>query len=556
MTEANSGPAAAGAGVPAAPERLVARQYRLLRELGRGGTGVVWLADDELLTRQVAVKELRPPPGLTDRDVARLWERAVREARNAARIRHPNAVTMYNVIPPSSADDAAYLIMEFVDGPTLADLIERHGPLPAPWVEAIGLQLLDVLGTAHAFGIVHRDVKPGNILLTQDGQAKLTDFGIAHFIGDLRLTTDGVVGTRAYLAPELQRPGPITPAADLWSLGATLFHAAEGRSPFERKSAFATAYAILFDSLPTPRCAPGVAAAISIMLRRDPAERATIEQARALLLGHGRPKLPVPGPSPALVPGPRPAVSGPSPAVSGPEVGGPPTAPAGSPLSAFGGTPATVTSPAAVVAGPPPPPYSLSSPDSPSPSYSPSPDASSSPNSSSPGSAASPLQPSASPSAPSSGWHPPRRGRFSRFGQREVAAAVAGLVAAGGVTAALVAMQPPATPVEPLPGAPQHLTVVNGSGKVTLSWDAVQVPGVKVWYLVYHRDVTTGGANAEWSGDACPGTTNSPCPVEDSTTDEPAFLTNGDHYQYYVAATDAAGQSAASNIVDAYPAAT
>jgi serine/threonine protein kinase len=314
MSETNSGPAAPEtAGIPAtperlvperlvpeplAPERLVGGQYRLLREIGRGGMGVVWLAEDELLTRQVAVKELRPPPGLADKSLARLRERALREARSAARIRHPNAVALYNVIPPTGADEAAYLIMEFVDGPTLAEVIARNGPMPAPWVQSIGVQLLDVLQAAHALGIVHRDVKPGNILLTQDGQAKLTDFGIAYSVGELRLTTDGIVGTRAYLAPELFHPGPIRPAADLWSLGATLFHAADGRSPFERESTGATLCAILFDPLPTPDCDAGIAAAVSIMLRRDPAERATVEQARDRLLGHGTAPAPLPVPAP------------------------------------------------------------------------------------------------------------------------------------------------------------------------------------------------------------------------------------------------------------------
>jgi hypothetical protein len=335
MTENNSDPVGPGSGIPAAPGRVVAGQYRLLRELGRGGMGVVWLAQDESLTRRVAVKELRPPSGLTGASVARLQQRGLREARNAACIRHPNAVALYKVIPPNADDDAVYLILEFVDGPTLAGLIVRHGPMPAPRVRAIGLQLLDVLQAAHALGIVHRDVKPGNILITPDGQAKLTDFGIAHAAGDSRLTTtDGIMGTLAYMAPELFRPGPPTPAADLWSLGATLYYAAEGRAPFDRDSVGATLCAILFDPLPSLDCDPEVAAAISRLLRRDPAERATVEQARAQLLGHGPVRFPAAGPplpEPVTAAGPQPAVGAARTAIVAREAPPPPVGPGTAP---------------------------------------------------------------------------------------------------------------------------------------------------------------------------------------------------------------------------------
>jgi serine/threonine protein kinase len=281
MTETDSGTAAPEGSLAVTPGRLVAGQYRLLRELGRGGMGVVWLAEDELLARRVAVKELRPPRGLTDASLAAHRERALREARSGAKVKHPGAVTLHSVI--ADGDDSIYLIMEFVDGPTLAELIAQHGAMPAPWVRAIGLRLLDVLQAAHALGIVHRDVKPGNIMITRDGQAKLTDFGIAYSLGELRLTSDGVMGTRSYLAPELCEDGPITPAADLWALGATLYHAAEGRAPFDRDSTAATLRAILLDPPPVPDCEAGLAAAIGAMLHRDPAKRATIEEARALL---------------------------------------------------------------------------------------------------------------------------------------------------------------------------------------------------------------------------------------------------------------------------------
>ena len=268
--------------------RLVAGRYRLAAELGRGGMGVVWLADDQLAGRRVAVKELRPPPGLTPADRETYAQRALQEARSAARIHHPGAVTLYDVLPASDGDDAVYLIMELVQGPTLAQVIAQQGPLAEATVAGFGLQLLAVLEAAHALGVVHRDIKPANILTTPAGQAKLTDFGIAHTIGDMRLTRSGILGTQAYLAPELFESAPITPAADLWSLGATLYAAAQGRSPFERDTTSATLRAILIDDLPAPRCSPALAAALAGMLQRDPGRRATTTQARAALQAAAR----------------------------------------------------------------------------------------------------------------------------------------------------------------------------------------------------------------------------------------------------------------------------
>ncbi len=268
---------------PHAQATLIAGRYQLMRELGRGGMGVVWLAADEFLGRQVAVKELRPPHGLSSEELDIYRRRALQEARSAARIHHPNAVTLYEAIPASEQDDAMYLIMEFVDGLTLGQLVARQGPLPAARVAALGLQLLDVLGAAHALGIVHRDVKPGNILITANDQVKLADFGIAHIIGDDRLTRGGVMGTQAYQAPERFESVPVTPAVDLWSLGATLYYAADGRGPFDRNSTGAMLRAIVLDDPPVPRCEAHLADAITRLLLRDPAERATIDEARAEL---------------------------------------------------------------------------------------------------------------------------------------------------------------------------------------------------------------------------------------------------------------------------------
>jgi serine/threonine protein kinase len=262
----------------------VAGRYRLSDELGRGGMGVVWLAHDELLGRQVAVKEMRIPFGLSAADREVLTKRALAEARNAARINHPHAVALYDVVPAGAADAAVYLIMELVQAPTLAQMVAREGPLAGPRAAGIGLQLLDVLDAAHGLGVVHRDVKPANVLVAAGDQAKLTDFGIAHGLDDTRLTRSGIIGTQAYPAPELFESGPINPAADLWSLGATLYYATAGRGPFDRQSTAAVLSAILVEDPPTPQCEPPLATAIAALLTRDPGRRATSPQVRSLLV--------------------------------------------------------------------------------------------------------------------------------------------------------------------------------------------------------------------------------------------------------------------------------
>ena len=263
--------------------RTVAGRYRITRELGRGGMGVVWLAEDEVVARQVALKELRAGAGLAQDAREEFTKRALAEARNAARVHHPNAVALYDVIPASPDDDAVYLVMELVDALTLEALITRDKRLSDERVARIGLQLLDVLDAAHALGVVHRDVKPLNIMVDEGDVVKLTDFGIAHHATDTRLTRAGVVGTQAYLAPELFDADPISPAADLWSLGASLYHAVSGAGPFERDSTSAMLRAILIDEPPAPHCGAPLRAAIAGMLTRDPAERATSAQARHLL---------------------------------------------------------------------------------------------------------------------------------------------------------------------------------------------------------------------------------------------------------------------------------
>ena len=247
--------------------------------------GAVWLGEDKLAGRQVAVKELRAPGGLTDeeRDVFR--KRALQEARSAARLAHPNAVILHDIVPATPEDDAVYLVMEYVDGATLAQLVQRGGPLRPERAAGIALQLLSILEAAHSLGIVHRDIKPSNIMVTANGQVKLTDFGIAHMVGGTRLTGSGVIGTPAYMAPEQIQGLEITPAVDLWALGATLFDVVEGRNPFDRETTVATFHAILMADLPVPASPPPLGTVISGLLVRDPGQRITIERARQLLAG-------------------------------------------------------------------------------------------------------------------------------------------------------------------------------------------------------------------------------------------------------------------------------
>ncbi|WP_433431897.1 protein kinase domain-containing protein [Nonomuraea sp. CA-141351] len=262
--------------------RLLAGRYRLLTELGRGGMGRVWQAHDELLERPVAVKEVtldqRPRP---EREA--LLGRTMREARLAARLSHPNIAAVYDVVV---ADERPWIVLQLVPAPTLADVVADQGPLPPGAVARIGLQVLEALQAAHAAGIVHRDVKPANILLDADGRhAVLTDFGLAASLRkDAELTQTGmVVGTPAYIAPERARGGPSTPQTDLWSLGVTLYTAVEGRTPFEQVTPEATISAVLTtDPAPFQR-AGSLAPLIAGLLRKDPDRRTGIEEARRRL---------------------------------------------------------------------------------------------------------------------------------------------------------------------------------------------------------------------------------------------------------------------------------
>jgi serine/threonine protein kinase len=255
-------------------------RFTPLEELGRGGMGVVWRARDTVLGRQVAIKQLLPPAGLSADARGHLRARMLREARAAAQLDHRNAVTVHDVLVDR---DSVLIVMELVNAMTLAQTVERHGPLPHARVAAIGLDMLDVLTEAHELGIIHRDVKPANVLVRHDGSTKLADFGIARFQGDPTLTEAGaVIGTPAYMAPEQIRGLESSPAIDLWGLGATLFYAVEGWPAFGGPTPTAVMAAVLTDPPRTPRRAGSPLGELLIsLLAKDPEDRPTTARVRA-----------------------------------------------------------------------------------------------------------------------------------------------------------------------------------------------------------------------------------------------------------------------------------
>ncbi|MGC5561691.1 protein kinase domain-containing protein [Streptomyces sp. FR-108] len=260
----------------ASPERLIADRYRLLSTLGEGGMGTVWRARDEVLRREVAIKEVRAPSGLSAEKIERMYTRLEREAWAAARITAPSVITVHDVVTDG---DRPWIVMELVRGRSLAELIATQGALSPQETARIGVQVLSALRAAHAADVLHRDVKPANVLLAEDDRVILTDFGIAMVIGDTALTMTGeVVGSPEYLAPEQALGRPLGPATDLWSLGVLLHTAVQGRSPFRQDSALGTLRAVVDDEPPTPHRAGPLTSVIDGLLRKDPAERASAEQ--------------------------------------------------------------------------------------------------------------------------------------------------------------------------------------------------------------------------------------------------------------------------------------
>ncbi|MEV5765355.1 protein kinase [Micromonospora sp. NPDC052213] len=300
--------------------QLVADRYRLLSPLGQGGMGRVWKARDEVLHRDVAIKELVPPPSLTDDERREMRERSLREARAIARLNHINVVRIFDVL---RTDGDPWIVMEYVASRSLQDTLAEDGPVPPARAVEIGLGVLGALNAAHKAGVMHRDVKPGNVLLGNDGRVVLTDFGLATIPGDPNVTRTGMVlGSPAYIAPERARDGTAGPEADLWSLGATLYAAVEGKSPYARPSAIATLAALATEAPPPPKNAGPLKPVLNGLLRKDPNERITAEVAEKLLRRAGGKRtrtIPLldgvrrPGPNgpreprPPLVPAPRPA---------------------------------------------------------------------------------------------------------------------------------------------------------------------------------------------------------------------------------------------------------
>ncbi len=262
--------------------RVIAGRYRLEEPIGRGAMGTVWRAWDEILDRVVAVKELRISDSLPPEERGKAFQRTHREARTAARLSHPGLVTVFDV---AEEDGRPWIIMELVEGSSLDQIIEQDGPLPPHRAAEAGRQLLSALATAHAAGVLHRDVKPSNVLLTDGGRAVLTDFGIATFQGDPKLTQTGMVmGSPGFTAPERIQGNPASPASDLWSLGATLYAAVQGHGPFDKAGgAITTMSAIIHTDPPTAPPSAGLGAVIDALLRRNPADRPDAASAARML---------------------------------------------------------------------------------------------------------------------------------------------------------------------------------------------------------------------------------------------------------------------------------
>ena len=260
---------------------LIAGRYRLAESIGSGGMGRVWRAHDEVLHRAVAVKELTAALYVSDSDQAVLLARTRAEARAAARINHSAVVTVHDVL---DHDGRPWIVMELVEGNSLADAVKEQGRIEPREAARIGLWVLRALRAAHSAGVLHRDVKPGNVLLGRDGRVLLTDFGIAQIEGDSTITRTGeVVGSVDYLAPERVRGHDPGPASDLWALGATLYTAVEGRSPFRRTSPLSTMQAVVEEEAEQPVNAGPLGPVISALLRKEPERRPSAEEAEQML---------------------------------------------------------------------------------------------------------------------------------------------------------------------------------------------------------------------------------------------------------------------------------
>ncbi|MFD3609471.1 serine/threonine-protein kinase [Streptomyces atroolivaceus] len=261
--------------------RVVADRYRLLDPLGEGAASIVWRARDEVLGREVAVKEVRTPAALPAADAQRLHSRLEREAWAAARVSHRNVVAVHDVV---TEDSRPWIVMELIRGLALSDVLDADGTLPPRRAARIGAEVLTALRGGHGAGLLHRDVKPGNVLMANDGRVMLKAFGLTTPEGSSALTVAGEsIGSPEYLAPERvlgRTPGP---ESDLWSLGVLLYTATEGQSPFGRRTPADTLRAVAEEELPPLRRAGALTPVVEGLLRKDPAERLTAGEAERRL---------------------------------------------------------------------------------------------------------------------------------------------------------------------------------------------------------------------------------------------------------------------------------
>jgi serine/threonine protein kinase len=261
--------------------RLLAGRYRLDAEIGRGSMGTVWDAYDGILRRRVAIKELNFPAGIPAAEAEVLADRTLREARAIAALSHPHVVTLFDILTLAGGP---VIVMELMLARSLADILNAHGPLSVLDAATIGRAVASGLVAAHGAGITHRDVKPANVLIADDGRIKLTDFGIARAAGEQTLTATGMLlGSPAYIAPEVASGRPATPSADAWGLGALLFAMVEGHPPFDRGKPLATLAAVVSDPVPAHPHAGAIGPVIDGLLTKDPGARMPMARAEAAL---------------------------------------------------------------------------------------------------------------------------------------------------------------------------------------------------------------------------------------------------------------------------------
>lgn len=265
----------------AAPGTVIGGRYSLRTAIGHGGMGTVWRAADTVLRREVAVKEVVLPPGLAASDAASMYERTLREARAAASLSHPSVVQVFDVVTEAGRP---WIVMELLDARGLADMVIEDGPLAPRAVAKIGIALLGALEVAHAAGVLHRDVKPANVLITTDGRCVLTDFGVAKLPTDVQLTTPGMVlGSPHFISPERALGHAFGPPSDLFSLGVTMYTAVEGRPPFDKGDPLATMHAVVEEEpVPPQRCGP-LRDVLYGLMEKNPDRRWDVARARATL---------------------------------------------------------------------------------------------------------------------------------------------------------------------------------------------------------------------------------------------------------------------------------